>query len=165
MYNDYKPIHRNIPTSKNRALSVIFYKDTEITTIDLHNKAKLASLELRADKQLLCLTYRRLAKREQFSMVDQTTSITRSMTKFFDHFQEWKDTRIFPFTREHPFGTSYIDSYKHFKCKVTEWLLTPNHIFTWQPWVCDNSEAFVEGLANFPITLDWSWWWLTLCRI
>lgn len=121
---------------QNRALRVIFDKDSDLTLNELQNKAKLAPLMLRAHKQLLCLTYRRLTRPDQYPLIEQTNILTRSVTKIKFHrpIPRIEKYKRFPFYKgvtlwDHlPVDLQHIDSYPLFKSKVTEWLLAQNYI-------------------------------------
>lgn len=121
---------------QNRVLRVIFYRNTDMTINELHNKARLAPLQLRASKQLLNLTYRRLTRPDQYPLVDQSEVITRSMTKikFYRPLPRVERYKAFPFYAgvtlwdRLPMDLQHIDSYPLFKCKITEWLLSQNYI-------------------------------------
>lgn len=111
--------------SQNRALRIIFKQQQSINKLDLHRKAKLATLHQRADKQILCNFYKRSLKPDKYPQLDNT-GITRLNLKIrfnmpmptIERFKQFTTYYGMKLWDELPKETQMADSYLSFKNRV-----------------------------------------------
>lgn len=114
---------------QNRALRIIFYHESNADISDLHKRAGLLTLTLRADFQLLNLMYRRSFDHEKYPKIDLIRD-TRASGKIKFHLPRPRTEKFkkFPLFRgahlwdELPIETQKCDSYIAYKRRVKEFL-------------------------------------------
>lgn len=73
-------LRKNMQRLQDRALRIIYSHERDLQISDLHKKAKLLTLERRAEAQLLCLMFRRSYNHDKYPLID-TNRFTRTNEK------------------------------------------------------------------------------------
>lgn len=117
-----KAQYKKLQSLQNRALNIIYSNDRTLSLEEKHSKAKILTIAQRADKQLLCLMFRRSRVPDEYPQVDTLVN-TRGNVKIRFDIPRPRSERFksFPLYRgaclwdELPASTQKANTYEMFK--------------------------------------------------